>query len=214
MQDNIMDASENNNDISSTKTHEEIIQMIEEIKQIENNYPEFDITEEEQPEELIEVEEEIIEEFPPVDKELDKTGFKKWLDQKKENKPDSKPATFKIRFDDSGELVNLDFRKPKVKPEVKKKKAVKFNFKKLKGKFKRKGKKTEEESEGSGEKTEKPDESEEKIEKPKRKKEKSSKFSGLKSKLGGISKLKRVIPSKKKKDEEKEEVKEEEEESE
>jgi len=193
MQYNMIDASENdkNNIIPSGKTHEEIIQMIEEIKQIENIFNEFEIEKEGPQEELIEVEEEILEEFTPIDTEIDKTGLKKWLDGKKEDKPDSIPATFKIRFNESGELVNLDFRKSKVKSEGKTKKAIKFDFKKLKGKFKRKGKKDEGKSEESGEKPKK----------SKEKRDKSSRFSGLKSKLGGIGKLKRVIPSKKKKEE-------------
>ena len=93
-----------------------------------------------------------------------------------------KAATFKLRFDENGKLVNIDLKKPKpptAKSESKKR--FKIPFPKIKIK----------EKEGESKATEK-------------------KSKGLKGKLGAIGNLKRVIPSKGKKEKKTKELKSEE----
>jgi len=200
--DNNMDEldSEQDNTISLAKTHEEILEILEEIKKFEKKFigHDFEETEvefievEEDVVEFVEVEEDKLEQFEPIPikEETKKPGLKEKLkinrifksrSEVQKEKVEAKPisaATFKIRFDDSGELVNIDFKKPK--PESKRR----FNFSKLKIKRKRKNEKTEKETETS---------------------EKKSKFSKLKGGLGKIGKLKKAIPHRGKKKEETEE---------
>jgi hypothetical protein len=57
-----LDCSDNN---SIKKTHKEIIEMLEEIKDFENNFVEFDIQEPMSEEELIEIEYETFKEIEP-----------------------------------------------------------------------------------------------------------------------------------------------------
>jgi len=206
--DNNMDEldSEQDNSISFAKTHEEILEMVEEIKKFERKFigHDFEETEvefiavEDDVVEFIEVEEDKLEEFEPIpiEQETKKPGLKERLKlnrifkikpkvQKEE--VEAKPiraATFKIRFNEGGELVNIDIKKPKPKPESKKR----FDFKKLR--IRRKGK---------TEKTEKEIEEESETE------EKKSKFSKLKGGLSKIGKLKKAIPRRGKKKEETEE---------
>ncbi|MCK5636883.1 MAG: hypothetical protein KAH91_05615, partial [Thermoplasmatales archaeon] len=88
-----------------------------------------------------------------------------------------KAATFKLRFDEKGKLVNIDLKKPKQsEPKSESKKRFKLPIPKRKGK----------EKEGETKTTEK-------------------KSKGLKGKLGKISKLKVAIPSKRKKETKREE---------
>ena len=96
--------------------------------------------------------------------------------KRKEKPVVEKPsATFRIRFDESGNLVNLDIKKPEPKVKVEKDKK-KFSLKKILPGKKSKDKGDEEAS-----------------------KEKSSIGSKLKGSFGKIGKLKNVIPNKSKK---------------
>ena len=127
---------------NSIKSHEEIIAMIQEIKELEERFGSFDVVEiEEESEDLIEVEHgelpkrKKISSPPALKKPEQKTKpiVHKKLDKKQifKVKVRSKPqvhkkravksATFKIRLDDKGNLVNLDFNKPK--PETKTKRS-------------------------------------------------------------------------------------------
>jgi len=149
-------------------SHKEILELIDVIKDLENTFEDFEFKEPEKDEELIEVKPEEIKPIPiKTDEEVKK---------KKQKKHSSKPVvhtSFKVRFDESGELINVDLRKPKQEPEKKKK----FSFKKLvKGRKKEKTETAEPEA--------------------------KSKKSKLKGGLGKIGKLKRVIPSRGKKTEE------------
>ena len=206
--------SEQDNTISFTKTHKEILEIIEEIKIFEKKYQVYDLNETDLEIEFIEVEQDAVEfievnediiEFIDVeneklekfkslsiDKDLKKFGlidkFIKILptkigsevNQEKITHNDYTPATFRIRFNENGELENIDVKKSK--PKIKSEK--RFILKKLR--FKRMGK---------NEKTEtKPI-------------EKNSKISNLKGSLSRLGKLKKVIPSRKKELEETEEIK-------
>jgi len=156
-------------DTSGCRSHEEILELIDVIKDLEDSFEEFELEKpEKENEELIEVEPDEIKPIPiKTDEEIK---------PKKQKKHESKPVvhtSFKVRFDESGELVNLDLRKPKKEPETKKK----ISLKKL----------------GKGKKKEKTENTES---------EEKSKKSKLKGGLGKIGKLKRVIPSRGKKTEE------------
>ena len=188
--------SEQESTSSITLTHEEILEFIEEIKEFEKKFQEHGLKESEGEVEFIEIEKDIVEfaeveqdsseqiEFIPVVGETKKPELKKSLKNSQISKPryevqkekiEEKAidhATFKIRFNEEGELVNIDLKKHKPKPESKKS----FDLKKLKKlRIKRKGK------------TEKTGAETETI-------EKKSKISKLKGGLSQIGKLKRVIP--------------------
>jgi len=158
---------------SEIKGHSEILQIIDEIRGYEKNFMDFS-TEvvEEVPDvehDLIEVSHETV--IPEDDlSESEKKNFSLFK-KEKESKPNV-PTTFKIGFNEKGELVNLDLKQPKPKKENEKSKS-KFNLKKLIP-IKKKGEESAESSESS------------------------SKVSKLKGGLGKLSKLKKVIPNKNK----------------
>jgi hypothetical protein len=168
---------EKNDKISVTKSHKEILELIEKLKEIER---EFGVNEFEN--EFVEVKEDVVEflEIEPVLKEEEvelkdfeepiKKGRKikvkyKTRHEVKKLKEKREAATFRIRFDNEGDLVNIDLHK--VKP--------KFKNKKEKVKTKKKNKQ---------------------IEKSNEKEPKSSRF------RRGLSVLKRSIPQKEEKTEE------------
>jgi hypothetical protein len=163
--------SENNNQI---KSHNEILEIIDEIKIFENNFIEFKLKVEEPEEELIEVKNKYEEPAPIGEEPIYKYKIKR---SKKKDRPS---ATFKIRFNEKGELINLDFKKPKVKPEIEKKA---FSMKKI---LLRKKSQDIDKTSGS--------------------KDKSTKSLKLKERLKRFSKLKNVIPNKFKKNDESEEL--------
>jgi hypothetical protein len=161
------------NNSSITKTHEEIIEMLEEIKVFEKKYgilsPEESIIEKQQ----IDFEYVKFEEIKPdlvVFKEIDekhsifdkikrfKIDFKIFRKNESIEKihPPKNPTTFRLRINKEGILENIDVKKPKPR------KKIKFNFRK----------KDKKKSESSEEK---------------------SKFSKL---INGLSKIKRIIPRK------------------
>jgi hypothetical protein len=197
--------SKQDNTISFAKTHEEILEMIEEIKKFEKKFIGHDFEETEvefiavdkDVVEFIEVEENKLEQFEPISikQETKKPGLKEKLKISKifkarpkvqKEEVEAKPitaATFKIRFNEAGELVNIDLKKPKPRPESKKR----FDLKKIM--IIRKGK---------TEKKEKAEETEKEAETT----EKKSKISNLKGGLGKISLLKKAIPHRRKKKEE------------
>jgi hypothetical protein len=160
------------------KTHEEILDMIEEIKEFERKFEKQDFGEtttiqewtEFQPkqefqessrERWIEVNPEITEEKKHIPIKAE-TEFEK--DKKKKNllfrikrrsssevrklKREKKYATFKLRFDQKGDLVNVDLNKPKPKKEKTKSK-FKNPFK-LKRKRKEETKEESPKNEGKG----------------------------------------------------------------
>jgi len=181
-------------DKTPIKTHEEILTIIEEIKKFERQFGEYDITEPVE-DELIEFEP-AIEEYPewePVEpeEEIQKPRLTTKNDKKRKShavlegttkQPEnvvvnlSQSNVFKLRFDKNGNLVNLDFRKPKAKPK---------SASKTPGHLKKSGHKAKEQTE------EKTKEGEE-----------ASKFSKLKTGIGKLGKIKGVLPSRGKKEEE------------
>ena len=182
----------------SIKTHDEILSLIKDIKGFEEKYPEYEITEIITSDEYIDVENQIEETKIPISKEIKKqkglkSNLKKFKifrvkfsykpkQKKKSNIKES--ASFTLRVNEHGRLVNLDFNKPEQKKETKNKIALKFM---QLVKFKRKGK-----DKGIKEENTEAKESKDK-----------SKKSKLKDKLGKLSKLKKAIPSKKEKSKEK-----------
>jgi len=169
------------------KDHSEILQIIDDIREFENNFLDFkrETVEEtgEITQDLIEVEE--IEEAvsdEDVLQEFNKKFFKK--KEKKEPKP-RVHTTFKMGFNEEGKLVNLDFKQPKPKKEHSGSKS-KFNLKKLIPSRKKENEDASDKSESSS---------------------KLSKLKGLKGGLGKLSKLKKVIPNKNSSSEESKEEK-------
>lgn len=97
------------------KKHGEILVIIEEIKQFEQRFPEFEIEESEVKEELIEIEQKPKEfEFPI------------------EQKEPTSPTVFRLRFTEDGKLENIDLKKPK--PRIEKHSRLKTQKTKNKGK--------------------------------------------------------------------------------
>jgi len=177
MDESDLDQPENN---SITKTHREILELIEEIKEFEKKFGEFEIEEYEVEKELKELDyvtfeeiepelilfKEIEEKKPEFEKKIKKFKIDFWKKRKKDliekiEKPIN-PTTFRLRINKDGKLENIDIKKPKPR-------------KKIKISFRRKEKK---ESETTQEK---------------------SKFMKLKN---GLSKIKRIIPIGKKEEEE------------
>ena len=178
--------------IEPVKTHEEILQLIEEIKEIERSFDE------------IEIEEPLIQEWEtlkpettqeevkiiPIKSEIEEGKKKKHAlfrikrrsrSEVKRIKREKQYATFKLRFDEQGNLVNLDFRKSKPKSEKTKSKfKLPINLKKLIRKGKGESETTEESPAG----------------------EKKGIGGKLKNVLGMVSKLKNAIPGRGKKTEE------------
>ena len=176
-----------NNDISSpVKTHEEILELLEEIKEFEERFPEINLDEK-----IVSIDEVLQEEVKPIPIKTET--------EKKEKKKRIKPPSLKVRLrsrsevrrikrekqittiklvlDEQGRLVNPDIRKTKPKKQRK----TKFNIRNL---IKRK----KEPETKEGEKTETSEISEG------GKRFNLSKITGVFGKLG---KIKQVIPGKK-----------------
>ena len=186
---------EKENDIIVTKTHAEILEIIEEIKDFENKFSDFDTEFITSDEDLIDVDLDIFDDeiirFVEVDKfKLEEFGLDRsepFMNKKRskkririrygKNKEIDKiktihPTIFRLRFNREGKLINPDLIKKK--PEIKSKKSSILNKIKIK-----KGKKQKEETT-----------------------EDKSKFSKFKS---GFGKLKKAIPDIRRKKEEPEE---------
>jgi len=191
------------------KTHEEILEMIEEIKEFEKRFDlqdfgEFSTVEEwkevEPDREFREIEQERWTEVAPeITEEVKSIPIKSETelekDKKRKNilfrikrrsssevhklKREVKYATFKLRFDEQGDLVNTDLKKPKPKEKTKSKFKIPLKFRKK----------------GKEEKT-----TESKEETPKEEKEGIG--SKLKGAFGNLGKLKNAIPGRGKKSEE------------
>lgn len=177
---------------SDIKDHFEILQIIDEIREFENNFVDFKGETVEETEnitqDLIEVDPEGIEEVvldEEVLQESDKKFFK-FLKEKEKKEPKPRVhTTFKMRFNEERKLVNLDFKQPKIKKKRSESKS-KFNLKKFIPSRKKENEETSDKSESSS---------------------KASKLKGLKGGLGKLSKLKKVIPNKKSSSEESKEEK-------
>jgi len=186
---------------SPVKTHEEILELIDEIKELENRFPEIKtdqrwITVE--PEVIVpeqkptEIKTEIEEYSKKEKKKLIKFRIKRRSHSEVQKiRRESKATTIKLRIDEEGNLVNTDIRKQKKGKEGK----SKFNIKKL---LRREKEKTVEGQEGETTETE----------------DKKGGISKIKNVFGGIGKLKNVIPGRKSKSEEPEKTSEETEETE
>lgn len=125
---------------NSIKSHEEILELFDEIKIFEDSIVEFVIEETKRKveEDLIEGESEIPKIVKPIPIKVKKDKTKHIV------KPFYKtetPATFKIRFNDEGKLINLDFKK--VNPSIESKPKKKFSIKNLKSSRSRKKEKSE-----------------------------------------------------------------------
>lgn len=128
MDESNIDYSDTN---SITKTHKEILEMLEEIKELEKKFGEFYIEEPLVEEDLIEVEYETFEEIEPELISFKEVEEKKPKFEEKIKKPKSKlkikrkkdfaekiekpitPTTFRLRINKEGELENIDLKKPK-----------------------------------------------------------------------------------------------------
>ena len=186
---------------SPVKTHEEILELIDEIKELENRFPEIKtdqrwITVE--PEVIVpeqkptEIKTEIEEYSKKEKKKLIKFRIKRRSHSEVQKiRRESKATTIKLRIDEEGNLVNTDIRKQKKGKEGK----SKFNIKKL---LRREKEKTVEGQEGETTETE----------------DKKGGISKIKNVFGGIGKLKNVRPGRKSKSEEPEKTSEETEETE
>lgn len=105
---------------SIKKTHREILKILEEIKDFENNFVEFDLEKPQVDKELIEIEYETFKEIEPeliTFKEVEekKPEFeikRKKVVAEKFEKPIT-PTTFRLRFNKEGNLENIDLKKPK-----------------------------------------------------------------------------------------------------
>jgi hypothetical protein len=183
MQKIVEELEQNNSVILS---HVEILEMIKEIKKFEHRFKEFEI-EEIKPEEFVDIEPET---WIPIESTIDKQDKEESILSKlKRNKmfrirfslkpknikqKSPKPAaTFKLRLNNKGNLVNIDFNEPKPKEERKVYQII-SKIPDIKSKITKKGKKS-------------------------KKSEKKSKKFSFKDKLSKVSKLKKAIPSKKSK---------------
>lgn len=177
-----MDLRNNKDEI---KSHSEIIDMIDEIRDFEDINIDDEIEEIKPQNDVIEVDHKELESEPEDIKIEDKKNFlKKIKFNRNPNIEDQvekeiKPSVFKIGFDNQGSLVCLDLKNKSQNIERKRK----FNSKKIlsfiiRGKQDSTDEKDEDKSEGS-------------------------KFSKIKEKLSGLTKIKNIIPTKSnKKDEE------------
>jgi hypothetical protein len=178
-----MSTPKSSEDSEQIKSHSEILDLIDEIKSFETDFVEFELYVPEPKEEIVEVKKDITSEIESQIAE-EKFSYEIRRAKKKVEKKPIPSATFKIRFNEKGELVNVDLKKPKPK-ETKEKK--KFSVKSLIPRKKGKGETD----------TETPE-------------EQTSKGSKLKGGLGKLGKLKNIIPSKSKKSDKTEEETEEE----
>ena len=180
--------SESDQNLTNTpiKTHKEITEMINDLKDFEKDFGEFEIIEINKVEDLIEVdiaERDIIQsKFEKKDLEHPKKKLNKFNIKIRKKSDDlsisksKKTATFKIRFDESGNLINMDIRKPPPKKQLNIKNKIIGKLPKLKKtSLRKKGKKSKDDGELKDNKL------------PKK---------GFKGKLGKIGNLKKAIPGK------------------
>ncbi len=100
------------------KTHEEILKIIEEIKEFENKFQEYDLSETQSEEELIEVDDQLVEfvEVIPIKKEEPRKRVISKRQKVKENiQKEIKPTIFHLRLNKDGKLENIDIKKPPAK---------------------------------------------------------------------------------------------------
>ncbi|KYK29186.1 hypothetical protein AYK20_00550 [Thermoplasmatales archaeon SG8-52-1] len=150
-------------DFQTVKSHDEILELLKEIKKIEEVYNPAEFKQElenieqdlmkfidldQDYVEFVDLQPEAAKDIKPVEevkveenqliknkkprfklKFLSRFEAKKWRKQKDIENKKIDPATFRIRFDKEGNLVNIDFKKTKAKP---KKPGKKINEKKEK----------------------------------------------------------------------------------
>lgn len=172
----------NNNISSPVKTHEEILELLDEIKEFEKKFPEINLDKKiVTTEEIGEIPQEEVKPIP-IKSEIKKKEKKKHplfriklrsRSEVQRIKREKQITTIKLILDEQGNLINPDIRKPKPKKHRK----TRFNIKNL---VKRKKEKGEE-----GETTETVE------------KEKRFNISKITSVFSKISKIRQVIPSKK-----------------
>jgi hypothetical protein len=122
------------------KKHEEIIKEIQEIIEFENRNKEYDLSESDIKEELIEVDnqlEEFTETIPKIEEEpkIRKKIIVRRTKVKQTTKKELNPTVFHLRLNEEGKLENLDIKKPEVKERKNRNFRLKRN-KKDKGKSK------------------------------------------------------------------------------
>lgn len=111
-------------DINCTlKDHKEILRRIQEIKQIEKKYPEFDISHIQPKEELIEIDEKLEEFTETIPKTVEQVKKRKTHLLKRHKKKQSvnhplTPTVFHLRIQDE-KLENIDIKKSPVKDRKK-----------------------------------------------------------------------------------------------
>ena len=182
--------TDNENFNSDVKTHQEITLLIDELKEFENKFCEYEVRHED----LVEFVE-VVEEFKPISeikksslstkrkKLFPKLKTKRSIPEETKVEKDIKAATFTFRLNEQGKLENLDARKPKNIPEPKIVKKIKgiANPKKLLSIIRRK------KGSGEGDKKE--------VAEGEKSSGKLSKIKGIGGKLGGI---KGKLPKRKK----------------
>ncbi len=148
---------DSNDKKSSVKSHEELIEIIDELKEFENIEIDENFNKKQKTNEIIEIDKNEVSDNLIIDDSDKRKDFFKNISifSNKEKNIDEKsvkeinPSTFKIGFNDNGELVNLDFRIKKQvenKESNKKKnksddeKSNKSKFSKIKNKFSNIGK--------------------------------------------------------------------------
>jgi len=106
-------------DITSIrKAHKEILDMLEEIKDYEKKFVEFDLEEPQVDKELIEVEYETFQEIEPelvtfkeVEEKKPEFEIKRKKDVVKKIEKPITPTTFRLRINEEGNLENIDLKK-------------------------------------------------------------------------------------------------------
>jgi hypothetical protein len=195
--------------LSEISKHKHILKLLEEIKEFETVFPEYEIIEPDiyignvsygnlTEDDILDEDKELIAEenleerkAKPRHRRIIAIRIRRRKSRSDGNITDAKvlerkaktkkitPTTFNVGFDNDGNLVNLDLRKPEIKPKSE------SRFKKLAGlKRFRRGKKSESTESASSEET--------------------SKASKLKGKFSKIGKLKNAIPHRGKNKEKKE----------
>jgi hypothetical protein len=156
-----MDESDLNQSSTSSisKTHKEILKMIEELKEFEKRFGDFEIEESQIETEFKEIEyvtfeeiepdlitfEEIDENKPELNKKIKKFNLKILNKRKKDifekNEKPLNPATFRLRINKEGILENIDIKKakprslPKIRIRIRKKDKKETETSEKKSKF-------------------------------------------------------------------------------
>jgi len=138
---------EKSNNFSDSKVNDEILELIDEIKEFEKKFEKYNLKKIKVKEEKIESEPEILEEFQPIDEREEQIDAEPEILEefqsieeikepisndkiknlgpepeirKEKIKKSTNPATFRIRFNDEGKFENVDVIKRTLKTKSKK----------------------------------------------------------------------------------------------